>query len=73
MIVKALCNFKHEKFNAEAGKSYEVPEQLAFYFINCGWCEGPDGERVATVPTEHIIEVDNVQASTSTSNASVTG
>lgn len=71
MIIKALCKFKHDTFIAEEGKSYDVPEGLAATFINNGWAEGPDGQRVYTVPTEHIIEVQNVDASPNVTITSV--
>jgi len=60
MKITALDVFKHDRFIAEKGKTYEVHEALAIYFINAGWAEGPNGERVITVPTEHIIEVQDV-------------
>lgn len=71
MQIKALSVFKHDRFIAEAGKTYEVPEALATYFINAGWAEGPNGERVISVPMEHIIEVDNASLNVGGSGASV--
>lgn len=73
MKIKALTTFKHDTFIAEAGKTYEVPEGLAAYFINSGWAEGPDGERVYSVPSEHIIEVDDTSVSPALNQPSVNG
>lgn len=71
MQIKAICVFKHDRFVAEEGKTYEVPEALATYFINAGWAEGPNGERIISMPTDHIIEVDNTNIATGGTGASL--
>lgn len=34
-------NFKHERDQYEAGKSYDVSPELAYYFKMCGWVGDP--------------------------------
>lgn len=71
MQIKALCEFKHDRFVAEAGKTYEMGDALATYFINAGWAEGPNGERVISCSSEHIIEVDSANIATGGSGATL--
>ncbi|GIW55337.1 MAG: hypothetical protein KatS3mg082_1741 [Nitrospiraceae bacterium] len=43
MQIKALTNFKHGVHQFVQGRLYDVPDQLGFYFVQCGWAQDPSG------------------------------
>lgn len=43
MQIKALTNFKHGVHRFVQDRSYEVPDSLGFYFVQCGWAQDPTG------------------------------
>lgn len=52
-------DFKHERDQYKKGESYDVPNELAFYFKMCGWLVGgpsaPTGKAV-TLDVHDVVQ-----------------
>lgn len=57
MQITANQDFKHETFQFEAGKTYDVPEAIGYYFVGNGWATAPGVESLPTLTAEHVLEI----------------